>query len=69
MDSWTWGNLKRELVVLLFVLVSSDPPLVLFLLFLLYGASGYLLWFWRWRRGATGRRHESASIEDDPDES
>jgi CDP-diacylglycerol--serine O-phosphatidyltransferase len=55
-------NLKKSvpyvavpLIVLAFVLVSSDPPIVLFSLFLVYAVSGYALWFWRWRagRGAT----------------
>ena len=32
------------LIVLGFVLVSSDPPIVLFLLFCVYGLSGYVLW-------------------------
>ena len=32
------------LIVLGFVLVSSDPPIVLFLLFCGYGVSGYVLW-------------------------
>ncbi len=36
-------------IVLGFVLVSSDPPIVLFLLFCGYGVSGYVLW-------ALGRR-------------
>ena len=31
-------------IVLGFVLVSSDPPIVLFLLFCCYGVSGYVLW-------------------------
>jgi len=31
-------------IVLGFVLVSSDPPIVLFLLFCGYGVSGYVLW-------------------------
>ncbi len=31
-------------IVLGFVLVSSDPPIVLFLLFCCYGLSGYVLW-------------------------
>jgi CDP-diacylglycerol--serine O-phosphatidyltransferase len=35
-------------LVLVFALVSSDPPLVLFTLFLVYGVSGYVLWAWRW---------------------
>jgi CDP-diacylglycerol--serine O-phosphatidyltransferase len=32
------------LVVVAFVLVSSDPPLMLFGLFVLYGLSGYAFW-------------------------
>jgi CDP-diacylglycerol--serine O-phosphatidyltransferase len=35
------------LVVVAFVAVSSDPPVVLFGLFVLYGLSGYVLWAWR----------------------
>ena len=38
-------------VVLVFVLVSSDPPLVLFGLFILYGLSGYVFWAARAGRG------------------
>ena len=51
-------NLKKSVpffavlgVVLFFVVVSSDPPLVLFSLFVLYGLSGYALWAWRRYRG------------------
>ncbi len=51
-------NLKRSVpffallgLVLFFVVVSSDPPLVLFSLFVLYGLSGYALWAWRRFRG------------------
>jgi CDP-diacylglycerol--serine O-phosphatidyltransferase len=33
-----------------FVFVSSDPPLVLFGLFVVYGLSGWVLMAWRWRR-------------------
>jgi CDP-diacylglycerol---serine O-phosphatidyltransferase len=51
-------NLKRSVpymvvpgIILAFVLVSYDPPLVLFSLFLVYGLSGYALWLWRWRTG------------------
>jgi CDP-diacylglycerol--serine O-phosphatidyltransferase len=50
-------NLRRSVpfvfvigIVLLFVLVSSDPPVVLFSLFLAYGISGYVTWLWRWRK-------------------
>lgn len=47
------------LVVLTLVLISSDPPKVLFLGFLLYGLSGPALFVWRWRRHA--RRQMGAS--------
>ncbi|MEI7445515.1 MAG: CDP-diacylglycerol--serine O-phosphatidyltransferase [Burkholderiales bacterium] len=54
-------NLKKSvpymavpLIVLAFVLVSSDPPIVLFSLFLVYAVSGYVVWFWRWRTGRGG---------------
>ncbi len=60
-------------VVVLFVLVSSDPPSVLFALFLLYGVSGWLLWLWRWRRGEVqfGRRRgwsEADAFDGDEDD-
>ncbi|NHC62756.1 CDP-diacylglycerol--serine O-phosphatidyltransferase [Paenalcaligenes suwonensis] len=42
-----WGML---LLVLLFVFVSSDPPVVLFGLFVLYGLSGWVVMAWRWHR-------------------
>ncbi len=69
-------NLKKSVpfifvlgIVLLFVLVSSDPPLVLFSLFLLYGASGYVLWFWRWRRGGPHPWKDTGPVDDEADES
>jgi len=37
-------------VVAAFVFISSDPPVVLFVLFLAYGFSGWLIWVWRWNR-------------------
>ena len=44
-------NLRRSvpftvifLIVLGFVLISFDPPIVLFLLFVAYGLSGYVYW-------------------------
>ena len=53
-------NLRRSvpymavpLIVLAFVLVSFDPPIVLFLLFTAYAVSGYVLWAWRWRKGGS----------------
>lgn len=39
------------LIVLAFVAVSSDPPKVLFGLFVLYGLSGYGFYFWRLFKG------------------
>lgn len=51
-------NLKRSvpfvapfLVVLGYVAVVSDPPKVLFALFVIYAMSGYVLLLWRWRNG------------------
>jgi CDP-diacylglycerol--serine O-phosphatidyltransferase len=38
-------------IVLVFVLVSSDPPKVLFGMFVLYGLSGYVVYFWRLSKG------------------
>ncbi len=37
------------LIVLAFVLVAFDPPIVLFALFCAYGLSGYVLWLFRRR--------------------
>jgi CDP-diacylglycerol--serine O-phosphatidyltransferase len=39
------------LIVLGYVAIVSDPPRVLFGLFVLYGLSGYVLLLWRWRKG------------------
>jgi CDP-diacylglycerol--serine O-phosphatidyltransferase len=39
------------LIVLIFVAVASDPPTVLFGLFVLYGLSGYCVYFWRLFKG------------------
>ncbi|MNL46133.1 hypothetical protein D3C87_1688190 [compost metagenome] len=55
-----WGIL---LVVAVFVFVSSDPPVVLFGLFVLYGLSGWVMWGWRWnkaRRLTQERRSHSS---------
>lgn len=50
-------NLRRSvpfwavlLIVLALVMVSANPPLVLFGLFVAYGFSGYVMWFWKRRR-------------------
>lgn len=37
-------------MVLAFVFVSSNPPVVLFALFVIYGVSGWALAAWRWQR-------------------
>ena len=39
------------LIVLVFALIASDPPKVLFGLFVLYGLSGYVTYFWRLLKG------------------
>ena len=46
-----------------FVFVSSDPPLVLFGLFVVYGLSGWAVMAWRWRRARqlSRMRQESAA--------
>ncbi len=61
-------NLRRSVpffavlaIMLAFALVSIDPALVLFMLFLCYAASGYIMAALRWRRGKlSGDRDESA---------
>ncbi len=40
------------LIVLMFVLISVDPPKVMFGLFVIYGLSGYAFYFWRRFKGA-----------------
>ncbi len=42
------------LVLVLFVLVSTDPPVALFALFVAYAISGYMLWAWRAMHGQPG---------------
>ncbi|MCO5401021.1 CDP-diacylglycerol--serine O-phosphatidyltransferase [Ralstonia soli] len=53
------------LVLVLFVVVSSDPPVALFGLFVGYAVSGYLLWGWRTLHGQQGspRMPKQASDE------
>ncbi|QDQ87118.1 CDP-diacylglycerol--serine O-phosphatidyltransferase [Alcaligenaceae bacterium SJ-26] len=45
------------IVVVVFVFISSDPPVVLFGLFVVYGISGWFLLAWRWQR-ARQLQHE-----------
>jgi len=39
------------LIVLIYIAIASDPPKVLFGLFVLYGLSGYAVYFWRLIKG------------------
>jgi len=56
-------------LVAVFVFVSSDPPVVLFGLFVVYGLSGWAVFLWRWRRARRlGSRMRQASHEDTPDD-
>ena len=66
-------NLRRSVpfiallaIILVFVLVSSDPPLVLFCLFVLYGLSGYGVMAWRWRTGRTAPWRERPVVDGPP---
>lgn len=49
------------LFVLLFVFVSTDPPIILFSLFVVYSLSGWVVMFWRWRKA---RRLSLKRLED-----
>ena len=46
-------------IVLIFILISLDPPIILLLLFSVYAASGPIYWFWR-RRSL----HSTDGLED-----
>ena len=60
-------------LVLVFVLISSDPPMMLFGLFLCYGLSGYVVWALRYRairarrEGAQSRAAGAAPSDEEPD--
>jgi len=50
-------NLRRSvpfwavlLIVFAVILISSNPPMILFLLFIAYSFSGYVVWAVKWRR-------------------
>src|SRR5690606_15629390 len=69
-NSFKEVNFKRSvpfivliLVVLGFVLISSDPPLVLFLLFVIYGLSGNVQALWRWWRGQPSLTRAVPAVE------
>ncbi|OWW18519.1 CDP-diacylglycerol--serine O-phosphatidyltransferase [Noviherbaspirillum denitrificans] len=50
-------------IVLIFVLVSSDPPKVLFGMFVLYGLSGYAIFFWRLAKGKPVSIVQTSEVE------
>ena len=54
------------LIVLAFVAVSSDPPKVLFSLFIVYGLSGYVIFFWRLLKGKPVSIVETRNTGSDP---
>ncbi|ATJ86896.1 CDP-diacylglycerol--serine O-phosphatidyltransferase [Ralstonia solanacearum] len=56
------------LVLVLFVVVSSDPPVALFGLFVGYAVSGYLLWGWRTVHGQAGSPRLPRETAPDADE-
>lgn len=51
------------LLVAVFIVVSSDPPVVLFGLFVIYSISGWFIWFWRWRRAAWLNRKRQEGVD------
>ena len=64
-------NLRRSVpfiavlgLMLGFALVSTDPPLVLFSLFVLYGLSGWAVWLWRLRKGQAAPWSEAQQAAD-----
>jgi len=38
------------LALFFFVLIPSQPPVVLFCVFMLYALSGYIMWILQWRK-------------------
>lgn len=51
-------------LVAVFVFVSSDPPLMLFGLFVIYGLSGWGIMLWRWRRARKLNRMRHEGLPD-----
>ncbi|HLU20317.1 MAG TPA: CDP-diacylglycerol--serine O-phosphatidyltransferase [Pusillimonas sp.] len=51
-------------LVAVFVFVSSDPPLMLFGLFVIYGLSGWGIMLWRWRRARQLNRMRHEGLPD-----
>lgn len=55
-------------LVLVFALVSSYPPGILFGLFLVYAGSGYVMWALRWKRRRTLREAASPPSSNTPEQ-
>lgn len=51
-------------LVAVFVFVSSNPPIALFGLFVVYGLSGWVVMAWRWRRARQLTRKRQVSSPD-----
>lgn len=56
-------------LVAVFVFVSSDPPLMLFGLFIIYSISGWGLMVWRWRRARLLKRRSGHAPERESEKS
>jgi CDP-diacylglycerol--serine O-phosphatidyltransferase len=55
------------LLVVGFIAISSDPPIMLFGVFVLYGLSGYVFWvFQAWRRRGEARRLAQTDTSEQP---
>jgi CDP-diacylglycerol---serine O-phosphatidyltransferase len=55
------------LIALGIAVINIDPPVVLFAIFVIYGLSGYVLYFWRKARGE--RASVISTSTDEPEES
>jgi CDP-diacylglycerol---serine O-phosphatidyltransferase len=53
------------LIAMFFALISIDPPKVLFVLFVAYGLSGYVIYLTRLAKGNPVKLVEKASAPDD----
>jgi CDP-diacylglycerol--serine O-phosphatidyltransferase len=54
------------LIVLGIAVINIDPPIVIFGVFVLYGVSGYILYFWRKAKGQ--QTSVISTSKDEPDE-
>ncbi len=54
------------LIVLIIAVINIDPPIVMFCIFVLYGLSGYIVYFWRKAKGVPTSVISTST--DEPDE-